>query len=92
VAERGQQKLNQEATTLDLEEQLKRRVDEETVARILLAIATPPNRREEANPGDLSGNFDFWFDGGAARTITGWTEYEFEDGARDKAWRSWFVS
>jgi len=67
---------------LDFEEQLKRRVDEGTVARLLLGIATTPNRREQPNSGDLSGHFDFWFDGGAARVVTGRTEYEFEDGAR----------
>jgi len=69
---------------LDLEEQLKRRVDEEAVARILLSIATTPNRRARPNPGDLSGSFDFWFDGGAAGMITRWTQYEFADGTRAK--------
>lgn len=30
--------------------------------------------------GDVDGDFDFWFDGGACRQITGWNEYVFHDG------------
>ena len=30
----------------------------------------------------LSGEFDFWFDGGTARIQTGYVEYQFADGAR----------
>jgi hypothetical protein len=60
----------------------KDRIDEEAVARILLLIASVPNRRERPIEGDLPGAFDFWFDGGAARLITGWTEYELADGTR----------
>ena len=56
----------------------KDRVDAGAVARILHLIATLPNRRETPIAADLSGNFDFWFDGGAARMVTGWTEYKFQ--------------
>ena len=55
---------------------------ENAVGTILLAIAVTPNRRNKPRTGDLSGSFDFWFDGGAARMITGWTEFEFADGTR----------
>lgn len=65
---------------MDLQEQFERRVDESAVAKILMCIANPPNRRDKATPGDLMGNFDFWFDDGAAQMITGWTEYVFADG------------
>ena len=58
-------------TVLDLEEQFKRRVDEGKVARILLSIATTPQPAGKAR-----------FDGGAARNVTGWTQYEFTDGTR----------
>jgi len=60
----------------------KDRIDEGAVARILQLIAETPNRRERPITGDLTGAFDFWFDGGAGRNITGWTEYKFADGAR----------
>jgi hypothetical protein len=67
---------------MSLDEQFERYVDPGAVGRILLCIATPPNRREKPVPDDLTGLFDFWFDGGAARMITGWTQYEFADGTR----------
>jgi hypothetical protein len=66
------------------EERLKRRVNEGAVSKILMCIADPPNRRKEPIPGDLVGSFDFWFDGGAAKYVTGWTEWEFSDGSRAK--------
>jgi hypothetical protein len=31
---------------------------------------------------DLEGAFDFWFDGGAARELTGFIEYQFSDGTK----------
>ena len=67
---------------MDINERLRNRVDENVVGEILQAIALTPNRRERPITGDLSGNFDFWFDGGAATNITGWTQYEFADGTR----------
>jgi len=60
----------------------ERRVREDRVAHILGVIATPPNRRKRPREGDLIGEFDEWFDGGALRFVTGYTEYEFSDGTR----------
>jgi len=58
----------------------KSRISEEAVARILGLIATMPNKRDTPLGGDLEGPYDFWFDGGACRTITGWNEFRFQDG------------
>jgi hypothetical protein len=41
-----------------------------------------PNRREKPTASDLAGQFDFWFDGGAATIVTGYVAYEFVDGTR----------
>ena len=60
------------------------RIPERDIAKIVQCIATPPNRRSQPKPGDLNGSFDFWFDGGGARQVTGWTEYELADGIRAK--------
>jgi hypothetical protein len=49
------------------------------VAQVLRAIFTLP-RRKIASVGDMAGDYDFWFDGGAGRIITGVTRYEFTDG------------
>ena len=57
------------------------RISESAVARILTLIATTPNRRETPKRGDLQGDFDVWFDGGAIRYHTGNTDYEFTDGS-----------
>ena len=67
---------------MDFSQKLERRVDERAVALVLACIAPGANRREKPIAGDLRGTFDFWFDGGAARVITGWTEFEFADGTR----------
>ena len=71
---------------MDLDERFKRRIDERAVAgavaKVLHCIANAPNKREKPMAGDLSGTFDFWFDGGAARVQTGHVEYEFADGTR----------
>ena len=67
---------------MNIEERLRNRVDANAVGKILQTIAVPPNRRDKPKTGDLTGNFDFRFDGGAARIITGWTQYEFADGTR----------
>jgi hypothetical protein len=58
------------------------RVSEAEVARILSLIADPPNLRTQPQTGDLSGDYDRWFDGGAIRYITGSTQYVFVDGTR----------
>lgn len=60
----------------------KTRVRADDVARILSVIASPPNRRKKPLAGDMEGEFDEWFDGGAVRFITGKTEYHFSDGTR----------
>lgn len=54
----------------------------ESVARILELIRRPPNLRREPRPGDLEGDFDQWFDGGAIKGVTGSTYYHFADGSR----------
>jgi hypothetical protein len=51
------------------------------VARILTAMSDPPNPRTMPNRGDLQGNFDLWFDGGAVKHDTGISRYAFTDGA-----------
>ena len=64
----------------DAESFFDRRIKEEQVARILQLIATVPNRREVEQPGDLEGDYNFWFDGGAIELITGTTRFVFQDG------------
>ncbi len=56
------------------------RVSEADVARILLAIATEPNRRSKPVAGDLDGPFDYWFDGGAVSMLSQNIRYLFADG------------
>jgi hypothetical protein len=65
---------------MNILERFQRRVPEETVARVLQLIAETPRRRHEPVAGDLPGPFDYWFDGGAAKTHTGYVEYGFTDG------------
>jgi hypothetical protein len=57
-----------------------RRVSEEMVSRVLWTIHAPPNSRREPLTGDMAGEYDFWFDGGACRVVTGCTYYYFRDG------------
>ncbi len=52
------------------------------VGRILTLMGTLPNSRNRPSPPDLQGDFDLWFDGGAAKIDTGVTKWEFADGAR----------
>jgi hypothetical protein len=56
--------------------------DDGAVARILHLIATTPNKRTTRQAGDLEGHYDYWFDGGACRIVTGHTDYIFLDGTR----------
>jgi hypothetical protein len=53
-----------------------------TLGDVLHCIAFPPNKRNRPTPSDVRGQFDFWFDGGACRVVTGWTEYQFSSGVR----------
>jgi hypothetical protein len=54
------------------------------VIRILGVIEKQPNIREAPRPGDIPGDFDRWFDGGAITFVTGTTKYTFSDGS--EAW------
>jgi hypothetical protein len=65
---------------MDVRKRPERRVDEQSVADVLRCIAAPPNKRQQPIAGDLVGPFDFWFDGGAARILTGNIVYEFASG------------
>ena len=60
----------------------EKRVSEDEVARILSLIAQPPSLRDQPKVGDVTSDFDKWFDGGAIRFVTGTTHYQFTDGAR----------
>ena len=66
--------------TQDIVEQFKRRVGEQEVAEVLEMIHGAPNMRNRPLPGDLQGEFDHWFDGGAVKVVTGCTEYFFRNG------------
>jgi hypothetical protein len=52
------------------------------LATILELLAERPNYRQRPQPGDMAGDFDAWFDGGAVRYLTSITEYYFANGAR----------
>lgn len=55
-------------------------IDLGALAHILSLIAAPPGHRSERRSDDLQGAFDEWFDGGAIKHVTGWSEYHFADG------------
>jgi hypothetical protein len=52
------------------------------VARVLRLIAEKPNARSAPTPGDVEGEFDVWFDGGAVRVHTGYEVFRFADGTK----------
>ncbi len=58
------------------------RVPELAVADVLRVVASMPNRRSQRRDGDLHGQFDFWFDGGAARINTGFMVLVLADGTQ----------
>lgn len=64
----------------DIAELFKKRISEGDVANVLAMVLALPNKREKPFAGDLEGPYDFWFDGGACRIITGWNEFVFRDG------------
>jgi hypothetical protein len=64
------------------EDLFARRVDESEVARILQIVSHCPNKRKKPQAGDVSGDFDFWFDGGACRVVTGEWVFELDYGIR----------
>ena len=63
---------------------LHQRVQEIEVARVLHIIANPPNLRIRPMEGDLAGDFNAWFDGGAMHMDTSSKRYYFANGT--KAW------
>lgn len=63
-------------------ELMKNRVGELDVARVLHLIGATPNRREKPLPSDTDGDYDFWFDGGAASVETGYINYYLDEGTR----------
>ena len=67
---------------MNVEELFRSRVTEAQIAQVMQIVATLPNRRNKPISGDISGEFDFWFDGGACRIITGCNEYDLADGTR----------
>lgn len=60
----------------------RQRVHRQQVASILGLLAEPPNYRHRPQQGDMAGDFNAWFDGGAVRYLTSITEYHFADGSR----------
>ncbi|MAT71226.1 MAG: hypothetical protein CMJ58_17080 [Planctomycetaceae bacterium] len=57
------------------------------VARLLQLMNDQPNVRTEPLPGDRSGSYMYWFDGGACRCLTGGpVEFEFDDGSSATQW------
>ena len=50
------------------------------IARVLSLISHPHHIRDHSRRGDIQGDFDQWFDGGAVRIVTGFNEYKFNDG------------
>jgi hypothetical protein len=69
-----------EEERIRFEQFMRNRVSEEAVARVLGCVAALPNRREAPLVDDPKGDFDFWFDGGTCRMITGYNEFRFQDG------------
>ncbi|MCC7011689.1 MAG: hypothetical protein IT454_03920 [Planctomycetes bacterium] len=61
---------------------LRERVLEDEILAVLARIKALPNRRERPKPGDLEGDFDLWFDGGAVKVLTGVSHCHFADGTR----------
>ena len=51
------------------------------IPAIIDLILREPNKRFRPEAADLPGDFDYWFDGGAAIVQTGIMRYFFNDGA-----------
>lgn len=62
----------------------KPRADLGAVARVLWAISSTPGRRSERVEGDLEGDHDYWFDGGALDYDTDFNRFTLADGT--EAW------
>jgi hypothetical protein len=52
------------------------------LARILQLVSSRPGARKRRRPGDVAGDFEEWFDGGAARAVDGGRLYQLGDGTR----------
>ena len=63
----------------DMANVFETRVTEGAVAQVLQLISTIPNKREVRQVGDLEGDYDYWFDGGACKVYTGSMEFVFHD-------------
>jgi len=61
------------------------------VGKMLTLMSAPPRYRTSSIEGDLRGDYDGWFDGGAVKIDTGVTTYTFEDGARART-GSWLAT
>ena len=70
---------------------LGRRVNEETVAHVLYMIATQPNFRQVPQPGDLEGEYDYWFDDGACKAHRGGQLFVLRDGTHVEVAAPWPV-
>jgi hypothetical protein len=57
-------------------------VSEATIGDILQRIGRPANLRSERREGDIEGDYDRWFDGGAVKHTTGVSEFILDDGSR----------
>jgi hypothetical protein len=51
------------------------------VGRVLTLMSAQPGQRSTPVEGDLEGEFDVWFDGGAVKHDTGVSVFRFLDGA-----------
>lgn len=73
----GNSRLESEPT-----DDFPKQISASEIADILHTIETLPNLRSHPQEGDLDGDYDEWFDGGAVRHVTGYNEYEFHNGVR----------
>ena len=58
------------------------RASEAKIGEILQRIGRQANLRSKPLDGDLEGDYDAWFDGGAVKHVTGVSEYVLDDGSR----------
>ena len=54
----------------------------QNIQAIINLILNQPNKRFSPAANDLAGDFDYWFDGGAAIVQTGLMQYFFKDGTK----------
>lgn len=63
-------------------------IDLHGISNLLRLISSRPNERTAPNEHDLKGDFDIWFDGGAARIVTGYNHYTLMDGIEVWYWHA----